>query len=233
MEMPSIMDPVDSLLDLIQTEERRLLSTFSLERRIGLFELVRAADEWFAATQLSPGRGSELDQRSADQLDEAAGLLSFGLNKALQLFVDDSCLKDGAPLFASDPAFQRWANPALFWCGRLGYCQRVLELCRVGLAEITRSGPKKYQVRMTAERVGAEALEAAEFLRFLLSDQQQSNLQSHGLRPINPNRSLESPIDPAYGADPDANLEMIKVPGTQAIDAVVELWKCRLGDCPR
>ena len=72
------------------------------------------------------------------------------------------------------------------------------------------------------------------FLDFLLFRQQQSLLLEHGFRPADVNAPLGPPIDPLYGADPEANLEIVEVPGTQVINAIVELWECvRLGDCPR
>jgi ABC-type Fe3+ transport system substrate-binding protein len=75
---------------------------------------------------------------------------------------------------------------------------------------------------------------AAVFLGFLLSDQQQSRLASYGFRPTDPATSIDSPIDPLYGANLRANLVIVEAPGTQVIGAVVELWKCvRLGNCPR
>ena len=75
---------------------------------------------------------------------------------------------------------------------------------------------------------------AAVFLQFLLSDQQQSRLVSHGLRPTDPTKPLGPPIDRLHGVDPEANLVLVEVPGTQAIGAIVELWtRMRLGDCPR
>ena len=80
--------------------------------------------------------------------------------------------------------------------------------------------------------VQAEA--AAVFLQFLLSDQQQSRLVSHGLRPTDPTKPLGPPIDRLHGVDPGANLVLVEVPGTQEMGAIVELWTCmRLGDCPR
>ena len=82
------------------------------------------------------------------------------------------------------------------------------------------------------EPVQAKAADV--FLQFLLSEQQQSRLVDDGLRPTDPTKPLRPPIDPLYGADPEANLALVEVPGTQVIDAIVELWTCmRLGDCPR
>ncbi len=79
-----------------------------------------------------------------------------------------------------------------------------------------------------------QAEAAAVFLRFLLSDQQQSRLKGHGFRPTDPDLLLGPPIDPINGANPRANLVVVEVPGTEVIDAVVQLWTCiRLGECPR
>jgi Ca-activated chloride channel family protein len=79
-----------------------------------------------------------------------------------------------------------------------------------------------------------QANAAAVFLRFLLSDQQQTNLQNDGLRPANPDKVLEDPINHSNGADPQAITVMVEVPDAQVIIAIVELWEClRRGDCPR
>ena len=81
------------------------------------------------------------------------------------------------------------------------------------------------------DSVQAEA--AAAFLRFLLSEQQQSRLVDDGFRPTDPDVALGPPIDPLHGADPETNLVWVEVPGTQVISAIVELWECvRLGTAP-
>ena len=82
------------------------------------------------------------------------------------------------------------------------------------------------------DSVQAEA--AAVFLKFLLSEQQQSRLVDDGFRPTDPAKPLGPPIDPSNGVDPEADLVLVEVPGTQAIRDIVALWTCiRLGDCPR
>ena len=79
-----------------------------------------------------------------------------------------------------------------------------------------------------------QARAAKIFLGFLLSRQQQSFLLEYGFRPADVDAPLGPPIDPSNGADPEANLVIVEVPGTQAIGAIIELWTCmRLGDCPR
>jgi len=79
-----------------------------------------------------------------------------------------------------------------------------------------------------------QANAATVFLRFLLSDQQQSNLQSDGLRPANPDTVLEDPINHSNGADPQAITVMVEVPDARVIKAIVALWECiRQEDCPR
>ena len=83
------------------------------------------------------------------------------------------------------------------------------------------------------DSVQAEA--AAVFLQFLQSEQQQQLLLSqYGFHPADVAAPLGPPIDPSNGVDPEANLVLVEVPGTQAIGAIVALWTCmKLGDCPR
>ena len=70
-----------------------------------------------------------------------------------------------------------------------------------------------------------QAKAANVFLQFLLSDQQQRRLLSHGLRPAYPDASLGPPIDDRNGANPQANLAPIEVPEPQVILDIVELWE--------
>ena len=83
--------------------------------------------------------------------------------------------------------------------------------------------------------VTPEQAKAAEILLgFLLSRQRQSLRLEYGFRPADVDAPLGPPIDPSNGADPEANLVIVEVPGTQAIGAIIELWTCmRLGDCPK
>jgi Ca-activated chloride channel homolog len=62
------------------------------------------------------------------------------------------------------------------------------------------------------------------FRDFLLTRAQQEALVTLGLRPGDSSVKVGSPIEPAYGANPDAALVAIDLPEPLAIDRVVELW---------
>jgi hypothetical protein len=79
-----------------------------------------------------------------------------------------------------------------------------------------------------------QAKAAGVFLDFLLSDQQQSLLDIHGLRPADPDTLLGPTIGPVNGGDPNADPKVVEVADTEIMIAVVELWECiRQGDCPK
>lgn len=73
--------------------------------------------------------------------------------------------------------------------------------------------------------VNGEQVKAAEtFRKFLLSRQQQSFLLQNGLRPADPAAPLGTPIEPTYGANPQANLKILEMPDILVFDRVVEVW---------
>lgn len=68
-------------------------------------------------------------------------------------------------------------------------------------------------------------MEAAKvFQQFLMSGERQRALLSTGMRPADPRVKLDSPIDPAYGANPGANVAAVNVPETLVLDRIVEVW---------
>jgi hypothetical protein len=144
-------DPLEQLRDLVFKEEQKIFESFPLERRIGLMEIARSMDHGW----LMPYRGLpwESDWRRIEQLNE------FGLNKALSLFVDGSTKGERFPLMPSTVASQQWADSVLQHCGRLGLCEHLIEVCRVGLGAIEAVGPDRYIFRYTSDPVGLELLE--------------------------------------------------------------------------
>jgi len=69
-----------------------------------------------------------------------------------------------------------------------------------------------------------QATAARVFRDFLLTRSQQEALVGLGLRPGDPSIKVGSPIEPAYGANPDAALVAIDLPEPLVIDRVIELW---------
>jgi len=62
------------------------------------------------------------------------------------------------------------------------------------------------------------------FESYLLSDAVQQAVVPTGLRPADASLPLASPIDPAHGADPQARLVTLDVPGSQVMQRIVDVW---------
>ena len=74
--------------------------------------------------------------------------------------------------------------------------------------------------------VTPQQVEAARLFReYRLSEEQQKAFLLFGLRPSNPSVPLGSPIDPAHGANPNANLKIVTVPDPDVVELVIEVWK--------
>ncbi len=146
-------DPLTGLRDLILEGERSVISTFQNERRLDLVELARAMDFFFV------GYNFNADWAKSEESGSHAQLVAYGLHKALYLLLDESTKHEGAPLFRSTPESQKWADSMLAFCGKLGYCEYLLELQRVGLIEITRVAPDKYHARPITTPYGVESFE--------------------------------------------------------------------------
>jgi len=73
--------------------------------------------------------------------------------------------------------------------------------------------------------VSTEQAAAAEIFRdYLLSPEQQQALVPSGLRPADSTLPLGSPIEPRYGANPDAELVVLEVPNVLVVDRIIEVW---------
>ena len=73
--------------------------------------------------------------------------------------------------------------------------------------------------------VTTEQVAAAKILqKFLVSSDVQRAVLNTGLRPGDPTVKIDSPIDPAYGANPQAKLVALEVPEALVIDRIVEVW---------
>jgi len=148
--------PVIELHSLIHYEERRIFNSFPLERRRGLIEIARSMDLFWTSLNLGIITASE-------QTREASQFITFGLNKSLHLFLDDSCGRPGFPLARSNNETNQWANSVLIHCGRLGLCEHLLEICRVGLGELYKERPRVYRFKYTSHPIGFESIEREDF----------------------------------------------------------------------
>ncbi|MEZ4726961.1 MAG: hypothetical protein R3E79_07495 [Caldilineaceae bacterium] len=167
-------DPISNLRTLIHYEEHRILKSFPLERRKGLIDIVRSMDLlWFSYKM-----GANPD---IDQVAETIKLFSYGLNKALFLFMDASCSLPGYPLGRSNKESQQWADSVLLHCGRLGAFELILEICRVGLGSIWREKPNVYHFAYASGPLGIEAFEAEDFVWRLESVAHRQTLQHMAL----------------------------------------------------
>jgi Ca-activated chloride channel homolog len=73
--------------------------------------------------------------------------------------------------------------------------------------------------------VSREQAAAALVLRaHLLSTEVQQAALALGLRPADPAARLESPIDAAHGANPDAAIIAMSLPDSDVIDQIVQVW---------
>jgi Ca-activated chloride channel homolog len=73
--------------------------------------------------------------------------------------------------------------------------------------------------------VDADQVAAAKLLqKYLLSSEQQREVFTIGFRPADPNVRLESPIEAAYGANPQATIVALEVPDGPVIDRIIEVW---------
>ncbi len=150
-------DTERELRNLIQEQEQWVLLSLDKERRLNLIELARAVDNLVVRQIADP-------EWAASPSGEAlAHLIAFGLHKALFLTLDESSKFQGAPLYRSIPKLQRWADSVLQHLGRVGYCEHLLELNRVGLSEIKKVGPNKYYVRPASSSTGSEMHEREHF----------------------------------------------------------------------
>jgi hypothetical protein len=159
--------------DLLRAEERKILNTFpSVERRIAVLELVRSIDHFYLRQNSRP----ESNTRREEEMDM---FFTYGCNKALQLFLDESTQNEMVPLNRSTEESRAWANCMLYHCGQIAVCEMLLDCERAQLGQfVTRDGTIRFEY--TERAVGLEAYDAEEFywLRSVVADHEQSLMDS-------------------------------------------------------
>jgi hypothetical protein len=139
----------ESVKDLVRNEQSRVERSWGHpERRLALLEICRAIDSIVLSAR--------------HQADEIVELCRQGANKAISLFLDESCTNRRAPLFASDEQTFEWAHSVLQHCGRIASCEKLLDYEQAGLGEFSVDG-EELRFTVTAKYAGLEALEVAEF----------------------------------------------------------------------
>ena len=150
-------DPVSELRSLINYEEQRILNSFPLERRLGLMEISRSMDLFWTSLNM----GVVQDHEGVHGISQ---LITFGLNKAVHLFLDNSCNFSSFPLARSNEESKNWADSVLLHCGRLGLCEHLLEINRIGLSELQKESDYIYRFQYSSsEPVGLESFEKDDF----------------------------------------------------------------------
>lgn len=167
-----LLEPSKELEALIHQEEKRIARSLPAEKRFGLMEIARAMDYHWV-------RG-RLNLIKVEEAFEVADLVEFGVNRAIRLCLDESTKFPLFPLTPSLKPHQEWSDSVLQICGRLGRCEHLLELCRLGLGELIKERTELYRFRYAEGPIGLESFEredAVWFERFVASLQQAEILE--------------------------------------------------------
>ena len=136
----------DFIRNAIISEERSIVADLSHHaRRLALLEICRAVDSLFFGAQSDP---------------KIIELYEEGANKALLLFMDESCSVPRTPMWPSNDNTFRWAHATIQRCGRLAICERFLEYERTGMGRFVDDGDHVW-FETIPKYSGVEAVEAA------------------------------------------------------------------------
>jgi len=152
--------PATLLKSIITEEEQKISASFKADRRIALFELIRAIDFNFIYSLSLPNQ---------DKFNEWIGsegyyFIEFGINTALSLFIGEHCNKPGVLAGCSTREMQEWAYSVLQHCGRLGACKMILDLYHYQLCQLDMLSDN--EIRYTPvpmKYIALERIEAEEF----------------------------------------------------------------------
>lgn len=135
--------------EIVQREESRAAGSWGHpERRLALLEICRAVD----SIVISAGH----------QQDEVVELCRQGANKAIGLFLDESCKRQRTPVFPSNDQTFQWAHSVVQHCGRIATCEKLLDYEQAGLGEFS-TQREELRFEVTPKYAGVEALEVEEF----------------------------------------------------------------------
>lgn len=136
---------------IVKHEEDRVRASWQhRERRLALLEICRAIDIVVVSAR--------------HQHEEVVELCRQGANKAISLFLDESCNRLRTPLFPSNDRTFQWAQSVLQLCGAIASCEKLLDYEQAGLGEFV-GQDKEFRFDFTAANAGVEALEQEDFER--------------------------------------------------------------------
>ena len=142
------------LIEILQKEERQLSSNFP-PQGFGLMEIARSMDNyWTGASTIYSSEGLDVDN--------VVTKMKFGINKAIRLTLLDSSKHPTVFLTPTNQDVSIWADTLIQSCGRIGLCENLLEIHRVGLCELTKSG-QTYRFNITTDNTGMELHEKSHF----------------------------------------------------------------------
>lgn len=124
--------PATILKNLVEEEERKILAAFKADKRVALFELIRAIDFYFIYSL------SLRDEKKFNEWNESKEniFIEFGINTALSLFVGEHCYQRGYLLGPSTLETKNWAASVIQRCGRVGACKMILDMNRFNLSKL-------------------------------------------------------------------------------------------------
>lgn len=155
--------PATILKNLVEEEEQKLLASFKADKRIALFELIRAIDFHFIYSL------SLRDETKFNEWNESEEnhFIEYGINTALSLFIGEHCYQPGVLLGPSTIEIQNWMSSVIQRCGRLGMCKMILDLNYFNHGELEILPDHVIRYTLVPKKYTAlEVMEAEEFSIF-------------------------------------------------------------------
>ncbi len=152
--------PAAILNNLISEEEQKISASFKADRRIALFELVRAIDFYFIYSLSLRDEDKFIEWNESKEFN----FIESGVNTALSLFIGEHCNIPGVLAGRSTKEMQDWASSVIQHCGRLGTCKMILDLdsFKLGKLDIIPDNVIRYKTG-NQKYIGLERIEAEEF----------------------------------------------------------------------
>jgi hypothetical protein len=150
----SLASSRQELLELLHREEERLSSKLP-PQGFGLIDIARSMDNyWVNVSHVYSAEKLDLESLNTQ--------MEFGLNKALKILLQDVYKYPTILLTPTNRYRSTWADTFIQSCGKLGWCEQLLEIHRVGLCELTKLGDT-YRFNINIENAGIETIERAHF----------------------------------------------------------------------
>jgi len=135
---------------IVQIEEQRISKTLP-GYGIGIVEIARSIDSY-----------SVLTLPSNDLPDTTIEIFELGINKALDIALQNAKNYPLLPLVPSDLQLGQWADSFIVACGKVAMCEFMLELNRVKLCSIEQN-ENGFLFRLNSSNTGLESIERSYF----------------------------------------------------------------------